>query len=69
MAYDLIVRGGTIVDGSGLPVAAVLAVSAETGAGIDALKAEIGRVPARAVSQGRGFRLAVDRCFVLDGVG
>ena len=37
--------------------------------GIDALRAEIARLPVRHHAVGRGFRLAVDRAFVLEGVG
>ncbi|HRO60101.1 MAG TPA: selenocysteine-specific translation elongation factor, partial [Burkholderiaceae bacterium] len=57
---------------SSLAAAPVLPVSARSGDGIDALRAllfEAAREPAGRFVGETGFRLAVDRAFVLDGVG
>lgn len=62
----------TLLAPTPLAGAAVLPVSAHTGEGIEALKAELfqaasdTRTPAR---EADAFRLAVDRAFTLDGVG
>lgn len=60
-----------MIGGTTLANARVLAVSAATGQGVDALRAhlEAARSVARNRSQGTRFRLAVDRVFTLSGVG
>ena len=61
-----------LVQGSPLADAPVFPVSSITDEGLDALKEHlIGEAAAFGERQGRGasFRLAVDRCFTLDGVG
>jgi selenocysteine-specific elongation factor len=56
---------------SGFPGIPILPVSSETGDGIAALQAHLAALArSRAArSAGAGFRLAVDRCFALRGVG
>ncbi len=61
----------TALAGTGLAEADILPVSAETGAGIGALKARLhaeARTSTARASDG-AFRLAVDRCFTLQGLG
>lgn len=62
-----------LLDGSGLGQAPVLAVSAHSGQGLDALRellfAEAARQPAQDHARDQAFRLAIDRAFTLDGVG
>ena len=61
-----------LVAGSTLAAAPVLAVSATTGQGVDALRAwlsDAAAQPARRDDASLGFRLAVDRAFTLAGVG
>ena len=60
-----------MIGGTTLANARVLAVSAATGQGVDALRAHLeaaSSVPSNR-SQGTGFRLAVDRVFTLSGIG
>ncbi|MBO0709644.1 MAG: selenocysteine-specific translation elongation factor [Acetobacteraceae bacterium] len=60
------VIAGTCLDG-----AEIIAVSARTGLGLAELRTHLSRAAADPVprpTEGR-FRLAVDRCFVLDGIG
>src|ERR1700678_4217947 len=60
-----------MIGGTTLANARVLAVSAATGRGVDALRAHLeaaSSVPSNR-SQGTGFRLAVDRVFTLSGIG
>jgi selenocysteine-specific elongation factor len=52
-----------------VPGADVVAVSAKTGAGLDELRAALGRVPVVERSTSRATRLYVDRVFTLQGVG
>jgi selenocysteine-specific elongation factor len=52
-----------------VPGAEVIAVSAKTGAGLDELKAALGRVPVRERDPERATRLYVDRVFTLQGIG
>ena len=52
--------------------APIVPVSSVTGAGIDGLKQALARISAQGLAsrrRGAAFRLAVDRCFTLDGVG
>jgi selenocysteine-specific elongation factor len=60
-----------MVSGTTLANARVLAVSAATGQGIEALRADLEGASSQASdrSQGTRFRLAVDRVFTLPGVG
>jgi selenocysteine-specific elongation factor len=61
-----------LVGGTPLAHAPVLAVSAVTGEGLPALRDELFGAAARRAARaedGRVFRLAVDRSFVIDGVG
>lgn len=60
-----------LLAGSGLEGSPVFPVSSLTGAGLDALKAWLRAEQARMapVADSRLFRLAVDRCFVLQGSG
>ncbi len=65
-------EAAALVVGSTLAAAPVLAISATTGQGIDALKAwlfDAAAQVARRVDASLGFRLAVDRAFTLAGVG
>ena len=61
-----------LIDGTPLAGAPVLAVSAQTGLGLEALKTLLfdaaRHAPSRA-SGGDAFRLAIDRVFTLDGAG
>jgi len=66
----------SLLAGTGLQDAPVLACSSVTGAGIEALAAHLASAAARldaerdtADRQTRGFRLALDRAFTLPGVG
>lgn len=61
----------TLLAGTALADAPILPVSSVTGAGIADLEAHLvaARGPLLAGSQGGQFRLAVDRCFTLAGVG
>ncbi len=66
----------SLLAGTGLRDAPVLACSSVTGAGIEALAAHLASAAARldaergaADRQARGFRLALDRAFTLPGVG
>jgi selenocysteine-specific elongation factor len=52
-----------------VPGAEVVAVSAKTGAGLDALRAALARVPVTERDSERATRLYVDRVFTLHGVG
>jgi selenocysteine-specific elongation factor len=52
-----------------VPDAEVVPVSAKTGAGLDELRAALGRVPVTERDSGRATRLYVDRVFTLQGVG
>src|SRR5207245_6159121 len=52
-----------------VPGAAVVAVSAKTGAGLDELRAALGAVPAVPRASGGATRLHVDRVFSLRGIG
>jgi selenocysteine-specific elongation factor len=52
-----------------VPEAEVVAVSAKTGAGLDDLRAALGRVPVRERDAERATRLYVDRVFTLQGIG
>jgi len=52
-----------------VPGAEVVAVSAKTGAGLDELKAALGRVPVAERDADRATRLYVDRAFTLHGIG
>jgi selenocysteine-specific elongation factor len=52
-----------------VPAAEVVAVSARTGAGLDALRAALARVPAEPRDSDGATRLYVDRAFTLHGVG
>ena len=60
-----------LIAGTGLANAEVLAVSATTGQGVEALRAVLDAAAgaARDRSEGTRFRLAVDRTFTLAGVG
>lgn len=56
--------------GSGLEGAAIVPVSAVTGAGIDALRAALAaQAESRTQRIGQGFRMAVDRVFTVSGAG
>ena len=52
-----------------VPGAEVVPVSATTGAGLEELRAALGRVPVTERDSGRATRLYVDRVFTLQGVG
>ena len=52
-----------------VPGAEVVAVSAKTGEGLDALRAALARVPVRERDPERATRLYVDRVFSLQGIG
>ena len=52
-----------------VPGAEVVPVSAKTGAGLEELRAALGRVPVTERDSGRATRLYVDRVFTLQGVG
>ena len=52
-----------------VPGAEVVAVSAKTGAGLDELRAALGRVPVETRDASAATRLYVDRVFTLQGVG
>jgi selenocysteine-specific elongation factor len=56
---------------SSLAEAPIFPVSNVTGEGLEALQAHLASMAARAAERrpGEGFRLAIDRCFTLDGVG
>ena len=60
-----------LLRGTGLADAPIVAVSAVTGEGIDALRARLVAAARAAGARGAAgrFRLAVDRCFSLSGVG
>lgn len=64
-----------LLAGTGLAGAPVMAVSAVTGAGLDALRdgllAQVRQTAVRQAGErpGEAFRLAIDRVFTLDGVG
>lgn len=61
-----------LLQGTALAGAPVFALSAQTGEGVDALRAHLlarSRERAEHPLQGHGFRLAVDRVFALDGAG
>ncbi len=60
-----------LLRGTGLADAPIVAVSAVTGEGIDALRARLVAAALAAGARGAAgrFRLAVDRCFSLSGVG
>jgi selenocysteine-specific elongation factor len=65
-------EAAALVQGTPLAGAPVIAVSAATGAGLEALKArlaEAAALPAARPVVGAGFRLAVDRVFTLAGSG
>jgi selenocysteine-specific elongation factor len=68
----VVAEAAGLTDGTALAGAPVLAVSAHTGEGVEALRAWLARAaleiaPPRA--DDAAFRLAVDRSFTLDGVG
>jgi selenocysteine-specific elongation factor len=52
-----------------VPGAEVVAVSAKTGAGLDELRAALGRIPVAERDSRQATRLYVDRVFTLQGVG
>jgi selenocysteine-specific elongation factor len=52
-----------------VPDTEVVAVSAKTGAGLDELRAALGRVPVTERSSSRATRLHVDRVFTIAGIG
>ena len=58
-----------LLAGTGLEDAPILAVSAVTGAGIDALRQAIAALDRPSVPASGAARLAVDRAFVIDGAG
>ncbi len=60
-----------LLAGTSLEGAPILPVSAQTGAGIEALKSALAEAEAatREAGDGGAFRLAVDRCFTLQGAG
>jgi selenocysteine-specific elongation factor len=68
----VVAEAAALLAGTPLADAPVLAVSAATGAGLDALKARLAEAAAEPVQRpvdGAGFRLAVDRVFSLAGSG
>ncbi|MBB4842031.1 selenocysteine-specific elongation factor [Paucibacter oligotrophus] len=58
-----------LLAGSGFEQAAQFEVAAPAGLGVEALRAHLLALAPAARPEGRGFRLAVDRAFSLDGVG
>jgi selenocysteine-specific elongation factor len=58
-----------LLEGSTLARLPMIATSTETGAGIEALKAELVSLQSERIGDGQRFRLAIDRSFVIDGAG
>ena len=58
-----------LLEGSTLARLPIIATSTQTGAGIDALKAELVSLQSERTDDGQRFRLAIDRSFVIDGKG
>ena len=70
-AAEVMSEVGTLLARNGFSESSVLAVSSETGAGIDMLTghlASLSRTRAEP-NEGAGFRMAIDRCFALPGPG
>ena len=69
---EVVAQAGALCAGTGMADWPIVSVSAHTGDGLDALGALLARAATRVPAHrnaGRAFRLAVDRAFVLDGVG
>lgn len=68
-AEAVAVAVGELLEDRSIEAVASIQTSITDGRGIDALRAALTLLPPRLHAEGQGFRLPVDRSFVLDGVG